>query len=187
MIHEACWRWMMCSIASLMCIGLGLGMSSAQAAPAANTPEPMIKAAIVYNLRHFVDWPRLGADSLAVVQVGVVGTGPVANALLGLSTRAAAERGMRIVRVTDDATLGACDLLYLDANAGARDPDRLAALEARSVLTVSDAEDFLERGGILQLVVRDRRVRIRIQLDRARRAHLQFRAQLLTLAEIAKD
>lgn len=143
----------------------------------------MIKAAIVFNLRHFVVWP----DSDRVVHVGVLGEGPVAEALVRLDGRGGSEGHVVVRRIEHLDSGEPLDLCFVGEQVRPFERDALVQLSERGVLTVSDGPDFLERGGILQLVVRDRRVHLRVQLDRARRAHLQLRAQLLKLAEVVND
>jgi hypothetical protein len=50
------------------------------------------------------------------------------------------------------------------------------------VLTVGDAPDFLERGGMIQFVLVANRVRFEVNLDAAREAGLQLSAELLKVA-----
>ena len=58
-------------------------------------------------------------------------------------------------------------------------------LHAHNTLTVSDADDFGKRGGMVRFVVEDRRVRLRINVEAARAAGLTISSNLLRIAEIA--
>ena len=67
-----------------------------------------------------------------------------------------------------------------------KDADRiqaaLAILARHPVLTVGEADDFLKLGGIIQLQRWHETVRMNINLDAARAAHLTIPASLLELA-----
>jgi hypothetical protein len=51
---------------------------------------------------------------------------------------------------------------------------------------VGENEDFLQQGGIVNLVHRDRKIRLQINLDAAREAHLKISTRLLVAADMVK-
>jgi hypothetical protein len=53
-------------------------------------------------------------------------------------------------------------------------------------LTVSDISDFLDRGGMIQFVLRDNRVRFRVNLGPAQRDRLILSSELLKVAVSVK-
>jgi len=60
----------------------------------------------------------------------------------------------------------------------------LGALKGRSILTVGDADEFVERGGVIRFVTENNKVRLRINLEAAKAAHLTISSKLLRSAEI---
>jgi len=59
----------------------------------------------------------------------------------------------------------------------------IAAVKHESVLTISESENFLEQGGIVNFVIGDKKVQFEINLDAAREAQLKIKAQVLKLAQ----
>ncbi len=55
------------------------------------------------------------------------------------------------------------------------------------VLTVSDADAFAKRGGIVQMFVEDGKMKFRINARSAKRAGLALSSRLLALAELVDD
>jgi hypothetical protein len=58
----------------------------------------------------------------------------------------------------------------------------LEALHGAPILTVSDIPDFVSRGGMIQFVLIDNRVRFEINVSNAERAGLTVSSQLLKVA-----
>jgi hypothetical protein len=95
--------------------------------------------------------------------------------------------------VTARRAIAACLAVWLGlvpGRAGAQTPDTVKAvfllqtLRGQSVLTVSDAEGFTGRGGMIQFLPDHNRIRLRIDLDAARAANLSLSSKLLRPAEI---
>jgi hypothetical protein len=58
----------------------------------------------------------------------------------------------------------------------------LDAFEKKPILTVSNIPRFLERGGMIQFLVQDRRVRFAVNLPAAERTGLALSSELLKVA-----
>jgi hypothetical protein len=62
--------------------------------------------------------------------------------------------------------------------------DVLARLKHRPILTVSDADRFAERGGMIRFVTDRSRIRLQINPAAAEAAHLTISSKLLRVAEV---
>jgi hypothetical protein len=76
-------------------------------------------------------------------------------------------------------SLGACHLLVLMADAP--EPRRVLA-EAQGTLTLGEGDGFVDAGGMIGILVVERRVRFDVNLEAARRGGIGLSAQLLRLA-----
>jgi hypothetical protein len=54
------------------------------------------------------------------------------------------------------------------------------------VLTVGESDDFLDKGGVIRLLIEDKKVRFEVNMDAAQQAHLTISSQLLKLARTIK-
>lgn len=77
---------------------------------------------------------------------------------------------------------GDCRILFMGSSATGEVAGILAAVRGAPVLTVSDMPDFTSRGGVIQFVLIDSRVRFRINLGNAERAGIILSSQLLRVA-----
>jgi hypothetical protein len=58
----------------------------------------------------------------------------------------------------------------------------------QGILTVSDTQEFLDAGGIVNFIIEDNKVRFDINLTASEKAGLKIRSQLLRLAKkVVKD
>ena len=65
-------------------------------------------------------------------------------------------------------------------------PGTLKQVVAPGVLTVGESDDFLDMGGVIRLLIEDKKVRFEVNMDAAQRAHLTISSQLLKLARAIK-
>lgn len=164
---------------------LALLASLATGAAGAQPSENEVKAAFLFSFAKFVEWP----EGL----LGPVET-PFAFCLLGESAldepleeavRGKHVRGRPAVvhRASDLADLGGCRILFVGRSEAGRLSEIVAALRDRPVLTVGDHAGFVGAGGMIEFVLRQRRVRFRIDQGASSRAGLAISAKLLGLAE----
>lgn len=92
------------------------------------------------------------------------------------------ERAVRVLRVGDAYEAKDCDIVFLSPDEGDGIPLDLDAIGKADVLTVSDAQDFLKYGGMIQFVNEDTHVRFAVNLDAVNRTHIVLSSELLRVA-----
>lgn len=149
--------------------------------------EDRIKAAIVYKVGKFVDWPPDAFDGAASpLRVCLLGRDDFADALASVAGRKVQGRTVdfRVIGATGLPRPGDCHILYLPRSASGRAGSVVRTLAGRPILTISDIPGFARSGGMISLVRSGNRIGFEIDPDSARRSGLSVRAQLLDLAEI---
>jgi hypothetical protein len=151
------------------------------------TREYDLKAAFLFNFAQFVVWPPDSSDSGTPFVIGVIGEDPFGGSLDAMvegetvhGRPIATRRGIDI----DDAR--ACQVLFVSRAQSARLDAIFSALKGASVLTVSDAEDFAARGGIIGFSTQDKKLRLQINAAAAEMARLSISSKLLRQAEIVE-
>jgi hypothetical protein len=157
----------------------------------AQTPSAEYKVQAVYldKFIQFVDWP---ADAFAAVDsplvIGVLGNDPFGQTLDEVIEGETVNNHPVVVRRFH--TLQEMDhvhVLYVGKSETPHLGSILEGLKGKSILSVSDIEDFSYRGGIVRFLIANNKVRFRINVDAAREANLQISSKLLQLAEIVRD
>ena len=140
-------------------------------------PELAIKTEFVLRFPEFVEWPASSAEprplSLCLSPDQPFGRG-VHESL------SAQPRGRRITvhELRSGESARSCDALYV----ASADLGLLNEIGELPILTIGNQPNFCQRGGIINLLVVDGRVRFEIELSRAKRAGLKMDSQLLRLA-----
>jgi len=181
-------RWSACLCLLLV---LWIAVSGGLVARAESSALTMhqVQAAFLFNFAKFVTWPddafQRSGDSLII---GVLGEAPF-GAVLEETIRDKTIMGKklavkRFVRIQDAAN---SHILFLSSSEESHLPQIMKGLEQASVLTVSDMEQFAERGGMIAFTVEDQKVRFNVNVGAVERAGLKMGSQLLKLARIVGD
>ncbi len=170
-------------------IALALAGSPAQAMTGGDSVAvAALKAAFLYNFAKFSEWP---SDALAPGQrlvMCVVGAAAVADALSQtIKGHSIDGHELNVTILKTDAATTGCHLLFISASDLKRSSAMLMGLNGAAMLTVSDADNFAQSGGVAQLIVEGDHMRFAINLDAALRVRIRISSKLLALARIVKD
>jgi hypothetical protein len=169
------------------CPGVGAAaQQNPRAAPATDTAiESKVKAAYLYKFGSYVDWPEQafpGGPS-APLQIGVIDAGPLADELAGMVVgRSINGRPLQIRRLQPGDPLTGLNVLFVGRSHNGRLADILVAARALPILTVTEADNALSVGGIINFVPVDGRLRFEVAPRTASLGHLVISARLLAAA-----
>jgi YfiR/HmsC-like len=150
--------------------------------------EYELKAAILFNLLKFVEWPATAySDAEAPIVLCTVGRDPFGPALDRFAGDTVNGRRLVIRRLQRDDDLHCCHLVFVSSLERKLLPGFLKNLQGGPVLTVGEMDQFATRGGMVQLSVEDKQVHFTINLTAASRQQLRIRSNLLALARIVES
>lgn len=163
-----------------------------------SSQEYQIKAAFLYNIINFVDWPEeKDADSNNQITIGIIGKDPFENAFEPLKNKQAKSKKVLIKRYVgfkepensgnQIEAIRKCHLLFVCNSEKQQLEKIINIVKDHSVLVVGDMNDFLESGGIVNFVIEDQKVRFEINNKTAKHAKLTIRSKLLRLAKRVID
>jgi len=144
--------------------------------------ESQVKAAYLYNFGKFVRWQadRAAATSL---EICILGKDPF-GAVLDSTIAGESIDGRKIVvsRLAKAQDASHCNILFVSLSEENRIGAVLSAVERLGVLTVSDIPHFAERGGMIEFVAREGKIRFEVNRAAAERAHVTLSSELLKVA-----
>jgi hypothetical protein len=151
--------------------------------------EYELKAAMLYNLTLFVEWPASAyPDPQAPILLCILGRDPFGSSLTStVSQKTAKGRSVLIRHLQNDNEIRGCHVLYISSSERKTAAQIFSTLNGSSVLTVGEMTQFAAHGGMIQFSLEDQRVRFDINLDAASRAGLKISSKLLVLAQIVKN
>jgi hypothetical protein len=146
--------------------------------------EVQIKAAFLYKFGEFVQWPPASfARADAPFAIGVMGADDVAAALEQVvADRTVQGRPVVVRRVRRGEALGGLHVLFIGQADGARLAETLAAAKGQPLLTVTESDNAIAHGSVINFVAEDQKVRFDIALPSAERGQLKISSRLLAVA-----
>jgi hypothetical protein len=150
--------------------------------------EYQLKAAFLLNFASFVEWPAASFSSPTDPLVfSVFRKDPFDGALQSAAKEKWINGRPVLIHVTSDpAVLRSSHVVFFPASE-ARDYSRAArAMSGLNILTVGEDSDFIDRGGIINFVIRNTRVSFEINSFAAERSHLKISSKLLQLARVVE-
>ncbi|MFZ2525965.1 MAG: YfiR family protein [Candidatus Ferrigenium altingense] len=167
----------------LLCgVMLLLTLTPAHAAPS----EYELKAAFIYQIAKFVEWPSAGAPVNAgmSLRLCVLGGNPFGPALESIRGKPVNERRMEVSLLDMNAGISGCAMLFIAAPME-RHIERITALSrGTGVLTIGDTQGFAQRGVMVNFFSQDGKIRFEVNLDATRHDGLKISSKLLSLARI---
>jgi hypothetical protein len=148
------------------------------------TKEYMVKATCLFNFAQFIEWPAEAfAHATAPIVIGILGNDDFGAFLDELvKNETIKNRPLTIKRSRTVADLKGCHILFISRSEKGRIEEILSSLANASTVTVSEAEGFPRRGGIIGFCVLANRVRFEINAETAKARGLKIAAQLLQLS-----
>ncbi len=151
--------------------------------------EADLRAAFIYNIAKYVDWPadalRTDADGLALCMVGR--QNELIDALSALDGKLVKGQPLKVRHAARNDNHSTCQILVMTDSEAEYFTPILRRLEGMPVLTVNGSERFLDAGGAISLVPEGRKIRFDINLAATRRNNLVLSSQLLKLARTVRQ
>ncbi len=156
---------------------------------AQDATDARLRAAFLFNFIQYVEWPSnpVPADD-APLLIGIYRDPELAAAAKSMvEGRTVGGRTVEVRVLSRPDQVEDLAVLYL----GSTDPLEIAmglqGVEGRPVLTVGYADGFAARGGMINFVLEDRRMRFEVNRRSTAESGLRLSSQLLRLARIVGD
>ena len=148
-----------------------------------HTLEADVKAAYLYNFTRYVEWPAEAEKGSEPFRLCVLADPAIRNAIQR-TVQGETVQGRPLVMVAPDTPRDGqqCQILYVGRSEQERAGQLLAAVRDQPVLTVGDFSHFTERGGMIEFLLQDNRVRFDVNLPRAQQSKLRVSSNLLRVA-----
>jgi hypothetical protein len=148
-----------------------------------------VKAACLLNLPKYVEWPAAAfAQADSPIVLAEFGESEVGEKLREM-VKGKAINGHPLVfkRISSEEEIeSGVHILFIGDSDRRRIPEAIDRLGGKSVLTVGESEGFLDKGGMILLSHRERKIRLEINLVAAKQARLVISSKLLSVAGTVK-
>lgn len=167
-------------------IALCVAASASAAAESNALPtEYQVKAAILFNIAKFLEWPEgtFRSPSSPII-IGILGEDPFGSALNAARDRTVGGRKVLIKRFARVEDVTGCHILFISQSEKRKLTHILLNLGDRVLLLVGDSEEFAQRGVMISLVLEKEAVIIEINVEALNRVGLKVNSRLLNIARI---
>ena len=149
--------------------------------------EYQLKAAFLFNFAKFVEWPTEVLAAAEPISICVVGN----DAFAALLNKTVAGKKVAlhdfVVRSTPTPSRDSrCHIAFISNTEHGHQLALLHVLGTPYVLTVGESDDFLADGGVINLTLKESRMRIFVNTEAVARLKIRISSKLLTLAETSK-
>jgi hypothetical protein len=170
-------RPILCSL--LLVVACSATLQSQSAKPG----EYEVKAAYLYNFGKFVRWPdNVPAEGqpFSICVMGKDPFGKTLDAILDGGSWQGKPIAAKRILSTDEAST--CNILFISSSEPEKWVEILPVVQKLPILTVSDSPLFSRRGGMIEFILTENRVRFEVNVSAAEKAGLNINSQLLKIA-----
>lgn len=171
-------RWL-AAVAALWLAPMPFALGQGSGSPA--TLERRVKAAFLYKFLGYTDFPPSAfADAAAPVVIGLLGADELAAEVTRIvAGRQVQSRPITVKVLRDGDPMTGVHLLFV----GGSDAARVRGIaRPPAVLIVSEADNGIQNGSVINFKVVEERVRFDVSLDAADKNSVKLSSRLLTVA-----
>lgn len=173
---------MACVLTFASLVAWGEGHANPEEDPA--TLETRLKAVSLFKFASYVDWPEKTFPGPEYpITIAVMDGEAIASELARMvAGRTAQGHPVKIKRLQSGEAVTGVHILFVGAEEAERLEQIVDAARTHSILTVTDFKGGLARGGVINFVLAERRLRFEIALDTAQKNGLRLSSRLLDVA-----
>jgi hypothetical protein len=148
--------------------------------------EYPLKAVFLLNFSRFTEWPTNAFKTPSSdFVIGILGSNPFGSLMeKTVQDEKLNQRKFVVEYYRDASDIQNCDLLFISQSEAGHLRGIVARLKSKPILTVSDSPDAADLGVCVQFVTKENKIRLRINMDSLKSAHLAMSSELLRLADI---
>jgi hypothetical protein len=153
---------------------------------AASVSPYQVKAVFLYNFTGFTQWPeRKLANNTEPFVIGIWGENPFDSYLKEAVQNEKKDNHPIVIKTLKDTTeLSRCHILFINKPRTAQVKDAIMRTRGLGILTVGEAAEFTQLGGMVRFYTENSKVRLQINVDAVKESNLVISSKLLRLADI---
>jgi len=145
--------------------------------------EDKLKAVIIGKVAKYITWQDKNSENFTITILKNK-NGDLFDKLY--NGKKIAKKPVKIIYIDDVKELGETNVLYVSKNSS-KDLNRiLENINGKNILLVGDIRGFAEKGGTMQIYFASQKIKLRINLQSAKKDNLKFKSTLLRIADVIK-
>jgi YfiR/HmsC-like len=150
----------------------------------AEVHEYDLKAAFLYNIALFTDWPvETFEDKDSAFTFCIAGSDPFGNSIDSLLVKSLKNRKISIMRQGKTSNFNKCQVLFIPSSESSQAESILREIKNTSTLTVSEDNSAFKKGSMLNLSITENKLRFQVNREAVSASKLSISSKLLRLAD----
>jgi hypothetical protein len=146
--------------------------------------EYEVKAAFIYNLAKFVEWPGKSLDNISTLTLYIIGDDPFGTDMDAIRDKLIKEKRIVIKQIDSPDALKNAGILFISSSEKEQLRDILKAISGLPILTIGDTKSFAQRGVMVNFYLENNKIRFEVNLEAANLAGLKISSNLLRMGTI---
>ena len=143
--------------------------------------EYEVKAAFLYQFTKFIQWSK-NSPKDEIFSICIVGKDPFGQIINELESETVDNRKIEIKRLKFEDVIDSCHVVFIGQTERNRLFSFMENLRGKGILTVSEIDGFIERGGVINFKRQGSRVGFEINQKKAEEEGIKISSKLLSLA-----
>jgi hypothetical protein len=146
--------------------------------------EYEVKAAFIYNLAKFVEWPGKSLDNISTLTLYIIGDDPFGTDMDAIKDKLIKGKRIVIKQIYSPDDLKNAGILFISSSEKEQLRDILKGISSLPILTVGDTKSFAQRGVMVNFYLENSKIRFEINLEAVNLAGLKISSNLLRMGTI---
>ena len=156
---------------------------AAEVSRADSASEHELKAAYLYHIINFVNWPDNDFPKEGQkIEVCFIANDDFKQILKTIEKKPVRDRLIRVRQLSGEVLPSSCNMLFVHKVQITNLQDLLVEANKHNILTIGDSPRFAEMGGMIGFVVDQDRIRLEVNLITIKDTKLKVSAKLLEIA-----
>jgi hypothetical protein len=158
----------------------------AQAGDTADSSEYLIKAGFIYNFANLMQWPANAFSKTdSPIVIGVLGADTFGGTLdQVLGGKKVNGRSFIVKHLKWGMDLKDCNIVFVSSSETVHLEEIFLLVKGLPILTIGESPNFARRGGIINFIVVDDKIRFEVNVEAAKQVDISISSRLLALAKI---
>jgi len=145
--------------------------------------EDKLKVIIIGKVANYIKWKEKDNKQFIITVLNYPNENLFNDLLNGKKIK---KKDILIKYIDNIDQLSDTDILYIPVSQASKLTNILKNTDGKNILTVSGIRGFAEKGGIVQVYFVSQKVKLKVNLDVAKRESLKISSSLLRIAKIVK-
>ena len=157
----------------------------------ANEPDAMDRqgqfmAVYLFHFANFIEWPDSAFNDIDSFNICINGKTEINKYIHDIEGEEVKGRKIIILNNISSDSLKDCQILFISHNDYERNKIEKYSIKKYTLL-VSDKESFISDGGVIQYYIVNNKLRLKINLEVAKRFGLKISSKLLRIAKVVRE